>query len=342
MRNYFSGIVGNQKLTERLSMDIEENKIPHALIIEGDTGSRRHTVVKYFAAALSCERRNGSEALPCRKCPSCEKIFGEKSPDIIKIGLEGEKTSIGVDAVRFLKTDIFVEPNDLKYKFYIIEDAEKMTVQAQNAFLLSLEEPPPYVVFILICNNSSLLLETVRSRALTVRTERLSPQIMRDYLLTESKEAKSLFQTSGDEFEELLLSCGGSIGRALMLLNSKERKKLFSDRDIASKIISLAADRDLKKAFDILSALGQKRQEICQRLLLVQTAVRDLIVLKKCEKPELCFYTDTEKAGEISTHFTLSSLFDIYGAAAEAVDCLEKNANVRLTLLNMFIASKLL
>ena len=154
MRQMLDSVIGNSLLKSKLLSDILSDTLSHAYIIEGKKGSGRHTIAYMTAAALVCEKLNDTASpLPCLKCPSCKKILGQKSPDVITVTRE-DKATLGVDAIRFLRNDVRVVPNDLDYKIYVIEDADTMTPQAQNAFLLTLEEPPEYVKFFLLCEDS--------------------------------------------------------------------------------------------------------------------------------------------------------------------------------------------
>lgn len=340
---YFTDFVGNQSLISRLSRDIEENLLSHAYILEGPRGSGRHKLALSATAAISCTERGGNGGnIPCGKCKNCEKILGGKSPDIITIGLEGERATIGVEAVRQLKNDIYIAPNDLSVKVYIIENADCMTTQAQNAFLLSLEEPPSYIIFFLICENSSLLLETVRSRAPTLRTERIGEKELESYLLSHDKRARELKESSFDQWKELLCVSSGSIGYATELLDSKCRKQIFEYRRFAKEVISALSSSDKAAAFEAITAFGSKRQDVIYRLSFLQYALRDLILLQKCDTAPLCFFESRETAAELSTHFTSKALFDLYDASAVAEDDLERNANVRLTLINMLQSTALI
>lgn len=339
MKNLFSMIVGNRSLTERLSRDVANNTVNHAMIFEGGVGSGRHTIAKCLAAALSCRDKDNR---PCGKCVACEKIFSGRSPDIITVGAVGDRTTIGVDSIRFLKNDIYVAPNDLDVKLYVIENADKMTVQAQNAFLLSLEEPPPYVIFVLICNSASLLLETVRSRAPIYRTERLGRDEIRDYIIKNDKRARDLQAASEHDLSDLISAASGSIGRAIALLDPKERARAFANIRTARNFISLSSTRRAEKAFEMLSELGSKRAEVTERLGYVQYALRDLILLKKSDECELTLYYDREEAAELSTHFTSEKLFLLYDAVTSAIDSLNRNANVRLVLTDMVLRAGLI
>ena len=340
MVNYFDKIIGNTHITERLSRDVMDSCVSHAIILEGSAGSGRHTIARNLAAAIECQ--SGKDSAPCGKCVNCQKIFEGLSPDIITVGIEGDKATLGVDAIRFLKNDISIAPNDLGIKMYIVEDADKMTLQAQNAFLLSLEEPPHYVIFILICENSSSLLETIKSRAPVLRTDKLSTEKISEYLLANEKKAVSLHSESPSDFAELLSAAGGSIGKAIALLDAKERKKIFSDRQIAKDFMNLAMSRSKIKIFEMISSLGTKRPEIISRLIQVQYAIRDLTMLKKSDVAELCFYSDMESASELSSRFTLKRLLLMNSAIDEAIDSLSRNSNVRLTLLSMIYDTELL
>ena len=116
----FNGIVGNVELKNRISRDISDRTLAHAYIIEGPRGCGKHTLAYNIAAALSC---SSESRVPCCRCKNCEKIFANKSPDIVTVGLEEDKVTMGVETVRRVRDDISTAPNDLDIKVYIIEDA---------------------------------------------------------------------------------------------------------------------------------------------------------------------------------------------------------------------------
>ncbi len=335
----FANIVGNAALKKRLSAEIEGKTFPHAYIIEGANGSGRHTLAKNIAAALSCQ---GDGSAPCGSCKSCKKIFSDSSPDITVQGIEEDRTTIGVDTVRKICNDISVAPNDLNVKMYIIEDADMMTEQAQNAFLLSLEEPPEYVIFFLICENSSSLLETVRSRAPVLRLERLGDDEVERYLLENDRRASQLKQDDKLAFDTVIFSADGCIGRAKELLDPKKRKRLLDERKVAVDMISALSSKDRAGVLSLVGSLGAKRAEVTRYLVSMQCAVRDLLLLKKTENVKLCFYLSKDEADELSSHYSSSSLILLYDAICNALGELEANSNVRLTLLSMVQRAKLI
>ena len=134
----FDAIYKNEQTIEYFKRAIASGNLLHAHIIEGVEGSGKHTLVNAIAKALSPE--------------FAEKIENNNEPDIITVGLEGDKKTIGVDSIRALKQRSSLTPNELDYLMFIIEDADTMTNSAQNSFLKLLEEPPSNVYMFLLCS----------------------------------------------------------------------------------------------------------------------------------------------------------------------------------------------
>ena len=122
-----------------------------------------------LAATVVCSTRTGSG--PCGKCIHCDKALRGIHPDIIRVGKLENKTIIGVDQIRELKKDVYIVPNEAEQKAYVVKDADTMNINAQNAFLQILEEPPAHVVFILSTSNPAALLRTVRSRCVLLKSQ---------------------------------------------------------------------------------------------------------------------------------------------------------------------------
>ena len=140
---YFKDIIGQEFAKKYLTNSINKDKVSHAYLFEGMNGVGKKTLAKEFAKTLI----------------KVDKL--ENSPDYISIEPEG--SSIKIAQIRKLQTDVLVKPHS-DYKIYIINKAEKMTVESQNALLKTLEEPPAYVIIILITSNKNSLLDTIKSR----------------------------------------------------------------------------------------------------------------------------------------------------------------------------------
>ena len=337
MKSIMPELIGNRALAAKIGQEIISGGLSHAYIIGGAKGSGRHTLANLIAASLACENKDRDDLpLPCHRCEHCRKIFSKISPDVIVYGLE-DKASIGVETVRRLRTDILTPPNDLHVKVYIIEDADKMTHQAQNAFLLTLEEPPQYVLFLLLCERPEDMLETVRSRAPILRTEPLSAEEIEKYLVGD-EAIESLRKNSPNEFFEIVMASDGRIGKALELASPEHRSEILAARAHAKNFIEAVAGRpDASTLISLVDEFPKARADISVRINLITSALRDLIVLKRSEDAPLCFYHDRDAAIDVSDRFTLSGLLSLYRACEDARKAILKNSNVKLTLTNLVI-----
>lgn len=332
MSAFFKDFAANEALCQRLGNEILASTLSHAYILHGPRGSGKHTLAYQIAAALSCERKHDGGALPCGKCPSCKKILEKNSPDVIVIGRE-DKATLGVDAIRKLKTDIYVAPNDTSVKLYIIEDAHLMTTQAQNAFLLSFEEPPEYVLFLLLCESTETLLETIRSRAQILHMEAIPQETMDDYLCRTSADARALKAGNRQEYYEVLATANGCIGTALTLLSPEARKPLLERRERARQFVRFFDERKNSMAvLKYLTALGSKRDELIEQMEAILLCLRDLLICKQTDTPFFCFFSDAEDAHALAYRFTTPELLSLCNTVNQTIDRLRANANVRLTL----------
>ncbi len=333
MRSVFTDVVGNRRLCERLCRDLSENKLSHAIILEGKAGTGKHMIALRIAAAMACaERENEASSLPCMHCPACRKILSGNSPDVIYVS-RGEKATLGVDPIREVRGDVRIAPNELSHKTYIIEDAHLMTPNAQNAFLLTLEEPPPYVHFLLLCESAATLLETVRSRAPTLRTEPLSTDEIERYLVSNVPEAR---RTEPAQLREIVAAADGSIGRAVTLLDPSLYKPLLERRNAAREFVRLCSSR--VSAADVLAylqTLPQKRDELTDLFCELLFCLRDLLLCKQTENAPLCFFSDREEACTLAYGFTTPALLSVCESVQAATERLRMNANVRLTEISL-------
>lgn len=333
MRQYMNNIIANETLRNRLCKDILEGRLSHAYIIEGGKGSGKHTIAMLTAAALACEKKNSDEfSLPCMECPSCRKILQGLSPDVIKLS-SAEKATIGVDTIRFLKEDVSLVPNDLENKVYIIEEADKMTDQAQNAFLLTLEEPPSYVVFFLLCENSEKFLETIKSRAPILRTEPIPIPLIDEYITRVDRRAAQMKASAPSDYAELLVSCDNGIGRALELLDAKNLSPLLESRRLAKDFVSAAVyGCSNEYALSFFKRFSAKRDALVKELSSIYIALRDLFVSKKSDGAVLCFYESREQVFDLCDNISITEISRLLSATSSAIERLGRNSNVRLTL----------
>ncbi len=328
-------IAGNLRLREELCRNILADKLSHAFIIEGPKGSGKHTFAMNIAAALACSGKGNGKAVPCYECPQCKKILSFKSPDVITVGCEG-KATFGVDSIRFLKTDVHTVPNDLDFKLYIIEDADKMTVQAQNAFLLTLEEPPSFVRFLLLCENADLLLETIKSRAPILRTEPVKNSDLDEYITSIDRRAAQMKLSSPAEYAELIMAAKHGIGTALKYLEPKAFAPVKDMRALIRDFCDMATSGGgARRAMPFIKRFAEKRDVLSVQLDMLSCAVTDLILLKKCDSAPLEFFADKNDCLELCDRVSVKILYDLNSAVLTACENIQRNANVRLTMIKL-------
>ncbi len=174
----------HEKTMQTLINNVRNSNTSHAYIFEGVEGMYKLESAKLFANALVCENTLSS---PCGSCHACTEALAGTNPDIITVehdkGADGKpRKTIGVDAARRVSADAVKKPYGTKKKVFIIPDGENMTVEAQNALLKTLEEPPEYVVFIIIIPSASMLLPTITSRSAIISFNPVPGDIIRKYI----------------------------------------------------------------------------------------------------------------------------------------------------------------
>ena len=159
----FKDVVGHKNIIRYIQNAVTADAVSHAYILNGERGSGKKLLANLFAMSLQCQNRD-EDGDACGKCQSCRQALNGNQPDIIRVTHEKPNT-ISVDDIRVqVNDDIVIRPYSSKYKIYIIADADLMSVQAQNALLKTIEEPPQYAVIMLLTENADTLLPTNRSR----------------------------------------------------------------------------------------------------------------------------------------------------------------------------------
>ena len=230
----FEGILGNEETKKILENNIKTQKISHSYMFVGQSGIGKFMIAKEFAKAILCL----GEQKPCDNCEACIKFNGENNPDIQIID-EIEEKSIKTETIKEMVKGVYEKPIASSKKAYIINDSQKMTKEAQNSLLKTLEEPPEYVVIILIAENENLLLNTIKSRCTKVK---FNP-------LTNNELIKILKGKYGYEqlSSNILEIAGGSVTQALGVQGKEElfdeAKTIFSNLEKVN-IIDLLNRKD--------------------------------------------------------------------------------------------------
>ena len=325
----FGSIFGNKDVKAMFDASIKDGSASHCYIIEGPRGSGKHTLSYAFIKALSGREFDS-------------KIDSGNELDIIRVGREEGKKSIGIRQIRELKEKSLLPPTELEYLFFLIEDADSMTAEAQNALLKLLEEPPAYIKLLLLCESLNSILPTVLSRAAPVKMELFEPDVIADYLTASDRKASELRDTNREKFDYAINTSGGSIGIALEKIHS--RAKLGECYDSALALIEKLAKRDKRGFNTFCISLPQKRESMDEILGYLEEILRDFSLVKaflgkKCDVKTV-FFPSVEKCNEFAKSFSIRAVQGMIHYVVLTHENIDyKNANVRLA--QVMLADKL-
>ena len=205
-------LAGNDGVKAALTKAFEISRLPHAIIIEGESGSGKSLLAGFIVSTFLCENENK----PCGSCKSCRMIKAGTHPDVIKVAPAEGKKNIQIDQIRNMRNEVYIRPQFSNRKVFNIDFADTLNQQSQNTVLKVLEEPPGDVLFIFQVRSRSSLLPTILSRCVTYTLS--EPEI--------SVSAKYISETRGitiDEATELLKQNGLLIGNVIASLDSKKK-----------------------------------------------------------------------------------------------------------------------
>lgn len=274
----FEQIIGNEHIKEFFVHALEQQKVPHACILSGEDGLGKRLFAEEFSKALQCE---GSGAKPCGKCRSCLQMAGHNHPDVIYVGHE-KPASIGVDDIRKgLNQDILIRPYQSAHKVYIVDEAEKMTIQAQNALLKTLEEPPGYGVILLLSENAESFLPTILSRAVVLN--------LKPVLDSQLRGALAGLGLQEDKLETIVRFAGGNIGKARKMAESESFSVMMS------RILQLLRNvrkMDLEQLLETIRSLEEYKLQVKDCIDFMERWYRDVLLFKATNDMNLLVFKD--------------------------------------------------
>lgn len=298
---YFEKIRGQRFAKKYLSNSIKLNMISHAYMFEGPEGVGKNTMARELATTLL----------------EMENLFN--SPDYIEINPTGN--SIKIAQIRNLQSDILVKPYK-SYKIYVINEAQKMTVEAQNALLKTLEEPPKYAIIILITNNKESLLDTIKSRCEIIKFTPIPLVEVADYLT----------QTGVDKKRALLLAnfSRGSMQKAIELSESEEFHIM---RDEVQKYVEIFLTGSMLDIIDIQSSIENYKDNIMNVLDLLVNYFRDIMMVKENIDSSMIINLDRLIfIKNMSVKITYSQLSKIIDIIEETKNKLRSNCNFNISI----------
>lgn len=316
----FQDIIGQEQIKEHLQNALSTGKISHAYIINGEKSSGKEFIAKIFAMALQCEQE-GVE--PCNECRSCKQALSKNQPDIIYVSHEKPNT-ISVDDIRAqVNNDVAIKPYSSKYKVYIINEAEKMTTQAQNAILKTLEEPPAYAVILLLVSNMNSLLPTILSRCVTLNMKPVRDELVRKFLMEE-------LQVPDYKANVCVGFARGNVGKAKLLASSEEFENIKAE---ALSLLKYIKEMEMQEIVAAIKKINEYKLEIQDYFDIIAIWYRDVLLFKATmDANQLIFRDEIQTLRKIAARCSYEGIEKVIQALSTAKKRLEANVNFDLLM----------
>ncbi len=324
----FKDILGHDSIKEHLKKAAQTGMVSHAYILNGEVGMGRKSLARAFALALLCQEDTGEG---CMVCHGCKQVLSDNHPDLIFVTHE-KPSSIGVDDIRKQIYDtIWIKPYSSSYKIYIVDEAEKMTVQAQNALLKTIEEPPSYAVLLLLTTSQEAFLPTILSRCIQLKLKPLRDEMVRDYLLEKG-------QTDKSDAEIYVAFARGNLGRAVSIANSEDFRVMNEE---ILKMLKNIHHMDISEILDFIRMLKEDKVDIEECLDFIQMWYRDVLLYKVTKDEKLLiFKNECNSISEISDHSLYDGLEMILDSIRKTRRRLHSNVNMELIMELMLLSMK--
>lgn len=313
----FEEIRGNTPLVEQLRRSAASGRSSHAYLFLGGAGAGKRLIANTFAKALQCE----GEKRPCDRCKSCHAFNHGNHPDVIYFQpLKNGKTYTIEDVREQLLETVDLKPFQYEKKIYIIEKADTLNIQSQNALLKTLEEPPAHAVFLLLAERAEAFLPTILSRVVVMKIRPLSAEMIADYLMQAGHLA--------EESHILSAYAQGRIGQALELVEDEGFREMR--QDILGKLEALPSMSE-GDAYLLAKDLEGYKNDL-RFLDIMELWYRDLLTAKSLREEGYLIQRDKKDAIFRAAKEPAALLAKKAAAVRTARMRLAQNANFRLTM----------
>ena len=304
------------------------DQVSHAYIMNGERGAGKKLLAYLFAMTLLCEE-GGEE--PCNTCHSCRQAETGNHPDIIRVTHE-KPNSISVDDIREqVNNTIMIKPYQGPYKVYIIDHADLMTPQAQNALLKTIEEPPQYAVIMLLTENAEALLPTINSRCVMLRLRYIKDKLIKKYLM-ESLKVPDYKADLCTAFAQ------GNMGHAIMLANSEHFNEI---REAAVHLLRHVHDMELSEIVEAVNSVTAFKLEITDYLDIIAVWYRDVLLYKATRDMDTVVFKDQiDDIREQARKSSYEGIQLIISSLDKAKARLKANVNFDLVMELLFLTMK--
>jgi len=323
----FKDIVGQERAIKILKKSLKENKVSSSYIFVGSEGTGKKLTAIEFIKIVNCLNLNKNlEA--CDNCHSCNEINKQCCPDL-KI-VETTKGLIKIEQIREIRKEIELKPFRSKKKVYIIDKAEKMTLEASNCLLKTIEEPPYYAIIILICSKIDPILPTIVSRCQIVNFGLVTSLKIKELLLNKIDNLEK------DKAEIISKLAQGSIGKAFKL--SADKGYFIKREEVLDYLSAISPGKYGDDIFEKVEKMVSEIDRIEEILEMIKLWYRDILIIKNTGDQKYIANCDKlEILDEKSQIYSQEILIDILDYLEQIEEYLMKNVNTRLILERLYI-----
>lgn len=321
----FADIIGQEQIKEHLQNALRQNKVNHAYILNGERNAGKEFIAKVFAAALQCGNPDMSSGLwePCGKCHSCKQMEGRNQPDVIYVSHE-KPGSIGVEDIRGqINGTVAIKPYSSPKKVYIMNEGEKMTVQAQNALLKTLEEPPEYTVILILTTNVESLLPTILSRCVVLNMKPVKDAEVKRFLM-------EAMQIPDYKANICTAFARGNIGKAKLLASSEDFDRV---KEEAVTLLKYINDMEISEIVTAIKKINEYKLDINDYFDILSIWYRDVLLFKAThDVNHLIFKEEIQYIRKVADRSTYEGIEIIIKALDKSKQRLSANVNFDLTM----------
>lgn len=336
----FADVYGQPQVTATLLSDIQTGRLAHAYLFTGTRGTGKTTCAKILARAVNCQ--NPVNGNPCNECEICRGIADESITDVIEMDAASNN---GVDDIRILRGQVNYAPSAGKYLVYIIDEVHMLSASAFNALLKTLEEPPPYVLFILATTEAHKIPATILSRCRQLSFRRIDAEDIAERLIYIAEQEQVLLERDA----ALLIArlSDGGMRDAISLLDQCIGKSETIDENVVvataglagtehifelSRIIRACDCAALMEQLSALHAASKDMYRLCEELI---SHFRSLMIINTVRRPDSLLSVPTSELARLreeSANFTLSETLDILDALQESLNRMGRGGDRRIEL----------
>lgn len=313
-------IIGHEDIIKYMKFANKNNKLAHAYILSGESGSGKTLLTDLFVKSIMCENLRGDE--PCGECITCVKIKNNNHPDVKTLVKEKKEISIG-EVREQINKDIEIKPYSSDRKIYVIQDAQTMNPLAQNAILKTIEEPPEYAIIILHASNSEALLQTIQSRCVVLNLKNISDTKIIRYLM----DAENL---SEYEAKTCAAFAQGNIGKAKKLSKSDEFNEI---KDICIKTLTQINGSKADKFNELVKEMTALKGSDDEVFNIITMWYRDILIFKATQENKRVIFQDKLlKIKELSKLYSYEKLEQTFEGIELAKQRIKANINYELVM----------